>query len=152
MFEFCGRPSKFFTKSFRFILCIFCLVEEELIYQLDLRKYIENQNFYSTSRKAKNKIKGAKIYSNFIIITSKTPEKNPLIAAGSFAFFTTFAQTLIKFLNTKICVKIFIFFLLLRENQTFTISFTLYELGLLGFSLRQCCKDSPYVDVNKAIF
>ena len=115
-----GDHLNFPPKVYDSFSVFFCLVEEELIYQLDLRKYIENQNFYSTSQKTKNKIKGAKIYSNFIIITFKTPEKNPLIAAGFFALFTTFAQTLIKFLKTKICVKMFIFFLLLRENQTFT--------------------------------
>ena len=47
-----------------------------------MTKYIENEIFYSTSQKTKNKATGAKIKSNFIIITSKTPEKLSLIATG----------------------------------------------------------------------
>ena len=55
MFKFCGKPPKFLTESCLFIFCIFCLIEEELIHQLHLRKYIENEIFYSTSQKIKQK-------------------------------------------------------------------------------------------------
>ena len=53
MFEFCGKPSKFLTKSCLLIFCIFCLIEDELIHQLHLRKYVENEIFCSSSQKAK---------------------------------------------------------------------------------------------------
>ena len=53
MFEFCGKPSKFLTKSCLFIFCVFCLIKEELTHQLHLRKYIQNEIFYSTSQKTK---------------------------------------------------------------------------------------------------
>ena len=61
MFEFCGKQSKFLTKSCLFIFCILCLIEEDLIDQLHLKKYIENETFYYTSQKTKIKMKGAKI-------------------------------------------------------------------------------------------
>ena len=43
MFDFCGKPSKFLTKSCLFIFCIFCFMN-----------YIENDFSYFTSQK-KNK-------------------------------------------------------------------------------------------------
>ena len=55
MFEFCGKPSKSLTKNCLFILCIFCLIEEELMHQLHQRNYIENEIFYSTSQKTNKK-------------------------------------------------------------------------------------------------
>ena len=62
MFEFCGKPSKILTKSSHYhchilfvclFVCLFLsfflsLIEEELIYRLHLRKYIENEIFDST--------------------------------------------------------------------------------------------------------
>ena len=45
MFELCGKPSKFLTKSCLFIFCIFGLIEEELINQLQLKKNIKGEIF-----------------------------------------------------------------------------------------------------------
>ena len=38
IFEFCGNSSEFLTKSRLFISCIFCIIKEELIHQLNLWK------------------------------------------------------------------------------------------------------------------
>ena len=81
IFEFCGNPSKFLTRSYLFIFCAFGLTEEGLIHQLHLRKYAENKAFYCSSQKAKNEKKVQKYNSIFIIIISKNPERLSLIAA-----------------------------------------------------------------------
>ena len=53
MSDFCGKLSKFLTKSCLFIFCIFCLIKEKSIHLLHLNKYIENDFFYSTTQKIK---------------------------------------------------------------------------------------------------
>ena len=53
MFEFCGKPRTALNKNF--IFCIFCLTENELVDQLHLKKYIENEFFYPASQKIKQK-------------------------------------------------------------------------------------------------
>ena len=45
MFELCGKPSEFLSKSGLFIFCVFVLIEEELINQLQLKKYIKDEIF-----------------------------------------------------------------------------------------------------------
>ena len=47
MFELCGKPSKFSTKSCLFIFCIFCLIEEKLIHQLpELDKFTSASSIF----------------------------------------------------------------------------------------------------------
>ena len=60
VFEFCGKPSVFVTKSCVLIFCTFCLTENELIQQSHLRNYIENEIFYYTLTKNKKQNKMSK--------------------------------------------------------------------------------------------
>ena len=57
MFELRGKQSKFLSKSCLIIFCLFCLIGEELIHQLHLKKHIENEIFYSNSQKTNKKKK-----------------------------------------------------------------------------------------------
>ena len=53
--QFCGKPK--LTKSCLLIFCIFCLTEKELIHLLHLSKYKENEIFYYTPQKIRQKEK-----------------------------------------------------------------------------------------------
>ena len=47
------------------------------------KKKIENETFNSISHKTNNKRRGAKMSSNFIIITSRSPEKLSLVTLAT---------------------------------------------------------------------
>ena len=80
----------------------------------------------STKKKKKEKKKrGAKTWSNFKNINSKTPEKLSLATNYnklSLITFTTCGQTLTKILKTKIGVKFWILLLLLQMSYIFIAS------------------------------
>ena len=58
--EFCGKTSKFLHKRCLFIFGIFYLNKEQLIQQVCLIKYVENEISSSTSHKIKKQKKQAK--------------------------------------------------------------------------------------------
>ena len=113
MLGFFGKTFNFLTKICLLTFCIFCLIKEVLNHQLYLRKCIENIFYILSQKKTKNKTKEAKIRPNFInhhfwkfwnIITTCFIKTH--YHTGFSHFFTTFTQTLIKFLKTKVDVKI----------------------------------------------
>ena len=57
-----------------------------------------------------------------------------------------------KFLKTNVCVKILILLMLLNENQTFTISFTLLQVGTAWVKFLPMLQRLPNVDFSKSVF
>ena len=55
VFSFVKKHPQFYPKKYLFIVCIFYLTEGELIHQVCLKKYIQNEFFNSTSHESKAK-------------------------------------------------------------------------------------------------
>ena len=57
-----------------------------------------------------------------------------------------------KLLKTKICVKKLTLLLLLRENQTFSISFIILQRGTAWVKILAMLQRLPHVDVSKPVY
>ena len=60
IFYFCRKTSKFLSKRYLFIFCIFYLNKQELVQQVCLKKYTESEIFNYTFHKRTNQKKMSK--------------------------------------------------------------------------------------------